>query len=481
MPPKSIDLNFINMAELATLSIKHHHPWDDAAALTSSAAKGERSPHISCTPRTQARPKRLRNAECRELLSPQNPFLPGIHVHGSACRCGEIQTANEAADAVLAQKIASLSKSILLTTAPIPTTSITTKPSPPNHTRHRSPRNGILSTLSRLFSPPRDTHPTPPSPSPAFQADLCIGAADLDIDKVARYLVLGPPTLPVNHPNHLGLTPLMAAVQSPAAAARPKAHLEMVRLLVLVCGADAEATRVDRVTGRGESVLSMACVAGRVGVVRFLVAAGGGGGSVNARLPVGAGMGSQGKVGAGRGRTALHAAVEAGRAECVEVLVKEGKADVNAVFEVEAVDRKDGPGAGLKGLRGRTGSVGREGKGKRGRNLVSALHLAHGSQACTRILLKAGAKVDVRDGSGRTPLHWAAEAGDFDVVRLLIGAGADINAAADDGTTPLTALVECLEEGEGHGKIEVSKLLLQGGADLGTGLQEKLMREKEGR
>ncbi len=266
------------MAELTAYSIKHR-PCNDASTIT-SPAKEEPSRRMSYTPRTQSRPKRLRNPECRELLVPSNPSLPGIHVHGSACRCGEIQTENQIEDALLAQKIASLSKSLLSTTLPITATTTTTttaitttKALPLHHPAHRRSfrpgyRHGILSTLTRIFSPP----PRPPPGSLPFQADLCIGAADLDIDKVARYLVLATPPLrvDVNRPNHLGLTPLMAAVQSRAAAVRPRAHLEMVRFLVEVCGADVEACRVDRVTGLGESVLSMACAAGRVAVVRFL-------------------------------------------------------------------------------------------------------------------------------------------------------------------------------------------------------------------
>jgi ankyrin repeat protein len=151
----------------------------------------------------------------------------------------------------------------------------------------------------------------------------------------------------------------------------------------------------------------------------------------------------------------------------VEVLISEGGADVGAVFEAEGkVHSREGAGAGLKG---RTGSVSKEGRGRRGRNAVSALHLAHGSHTCTRLLLEGGAKVDMRDGSGRTPLHWAAEAGNFDVVRLLVGAGADMNVAAEDGATPLAALVEFVEDGKGkQGQVEIAKLLLPGGVGSGN-------------
>ena len=471
------------MAELTAHSIKHH-PWEGAPTITSWAKEGP-SRRMSYTPRTQARPKRLRNSECRELLVSSNTSLPGIRVHGSACRCSEIQTENQIEDALLAQKIASLSKSLLpttpsTTTMTTTTATITTKALPHHHlARHRSSRpglagHGILSTLTRLFSPP--PRPTPPG-SLAFQADLCIGAADLDIDKLARYLVLAtPPVVNVNRPNHLDLTPLMAAVQSPAAAVRPRAHLEMVRFLVEVCGADAEACRVDRVTGLEESVLSMACAAGRVAVVRFLVRRGV---KVDGRLLDGAGVG-KGGVSGRRGRTALHVAAEAGRGGCIEVLVKDGGADVNVVLEADGVQGRDAPRTGFRGSRGRTNNVSWEGKGKRGRNPISALHLAHRSQVCTRVLLESGAKVNAKDGYGRTPLHWAAEAGESDVVQLLVAAGADLNAAAEDGVTPLAALVEFLDnDGEGHGRVELAKLLLQGGVGSAIGTsREKSVAER---
>jgi ankyrin repeat protein len=237
----------------------------------------------------------------------------------------------------------------------------------------------------------------------------------------------------------------------------------MVRFLVEVCGADVNASRVDRVTGLGGSVLSMACAGGLVEVVRYLL--GREGMEVDRRLPHCALR--KGVL----GQTALHVAVLADRAECVEVLVREGKADVNAVFEGAAsfVGERGG-GRGLKGLRGRTGES--RGKG-RPRHPVSALHLAHASAGCTRVLLRCGADVGARDGYGRTPLHWAAESGNADVVRLLVEAGADVSAVSKEGAGTLGRLSEVMgmfakedsdsgystdsEGGIGGGMVEVVK------------------------
>jgi ankyrin repeat protein len=53
-------------------------------------------------------------------------------------------------------------------------------------------------------------------------------------------------------------------------------------------------------------------------------------------------------------------------------------------------------------------------------------------------LLKRGARVDIADEDGRTPLHWAAIKGKNDACIVLIGQGrCNVNAGARDGCTPL--------------------------------------------
>ncbi len=68
---------------------------------------------------------------------------------------------------------------------------------------------------------------------------------------------------------------------------------------------------------------------------------------------------------------------------------------------------------------------------------VTPLHRARDKQAIA-VLVRAGAAVDARDQAGSTPLHWqAATPGALDAVRALIDAGANPSLADAMGRTPL--------------------------------------------
>ena len=71
---------------------------------------------------------------------------------------------------------------------------------------------------------------------------------------------------------------------------------------------------------------------------------------------------------------------------------------------------------------------------------MSALHLAakFSSASVIKAFVKAGAKVDARDGNQRTPLHLASECNkSANVIRALIECGADRNACDKYQWTPL--------------------------------------------
>ncbi len=63
-----------------------------------------------------------------------------------------------------------------------------------------------------------------------------------------------------------------------------------------------------------------------------------------------------------------------------------------------------------------------------------------GDLELTRMLIEAGAPLDVRNDDGQTPLHIAATySGDPKLIRLLITHGVDVNAMDDHQLTPLAA------------------------------------------
>ncbi|KAG2701414.1 hypothetical protein I3843_06G039900 [Carya illinoinensis] len=61
--------------------------------------------------------------------------------------------------------------------------------------------------------------------------------------------------------------------------------------------------------------------------------------------------------------------------------------------------------------------------------------------------IEGGISVNLRDGEGRTPLHWAVDRGHLNITELLIKSNADVNAKDDDGQTPLHYAVTCEREG----------------------------------
>ena len=75
------------------------------------------------------------------------------------------------------------------------------------------------------------------------------------------------------------------------------------------------------------------------------------------------------------------------------------------------------------------------------------------------LLLRAGAKVDARDASGFTPLITAAEFGAKDAMRLLLERGADVHALSDEGRNALIVAAS-----EGHANCV--DLLLAHGATM---------------
>ncbi|KAK4168123.1 ankyrin repeat-containing domain protein [Cladorrhinum sp. PSN259] len=396
-----------------------------------------------------------------------------------------------------------------------------------------------LSSHSPAQTAPKKKLPRPAPISLTIQeiADLCNASADFDIEKVAQYLFSsssrphGSSSI-VNTSNHLGTTPLMACLRAPSARIYPKSHLAMLTFL-LDCGANPNATTTTPSQGHAPSiglgaasVLSIACAldlpTGHCGrIIKLLLDKGA---AVEVALPCSfsprkarkQAQEQTQKGGGGGGQTAIHIATLAGNAEALHVLLSHGGADVDRAFDAsssadtsnwepplpaptaagEKVTWKDAilltrshhhrrttsSNSQTSSTTTATGSTrsSAEMKVSMMRNSVTALHLAHGSPACARVLLSHGADVGVKDGYGRTPLHWAAEFGSAEVVRVLLENGAEVDSMSGMTITPLGGVVAALESGGGvagrPGHVAVARLLTDAGAEVETnGLRERLL------
>ncbi|KAJ3692993.1 hypothetical protein LUZ60_012088 [Juncus effusus] len=91
---------------------------------------------------------------------------------------------------------------------------------------------------------------------------------------------------------------------------------------------------------------------------------------------------------------------------------------------------------------------------------LSAIHIAarEGAVADLHKQLESGVSVDLKETEGRSPLHWAVDRGNHDIISTLLSANADVNAKDNEGQTPLHYAVVCERE-------KIAELLLKSGAD----------------
>lgn len=124
------------------------------------------------------------------------------------------------------------------------------------------------------------------------------------------------------------------------------------------------------------------------------------------------------------GQTPLHYAVSQGRQEIVEILVNAG-ADVNLISKGEtplcrATAKSNGPLIEYLLSHGADVSV-----PSPGYNGALPIHIASIGKdlPILALLIDAGSFIDAQDGTGRTPLAWATEAGRNDIVHFLMSKG----------------------------------------------------------
>ncbi|KAI9871309.1 MAG: hypothetical protein M1830_003043, partial [Pleopsidium flavum] len=201
---------------------------------------------------------------------------------------------------------------------------------------------------------------------------------------------------------------------SPLRCAIYTGRLETVRLLI---EKGADVNRNSSISCRSESPLRRAVLGGDENIVRFL-------------LENGAKVNDQDDA----GFTALHVAARAGNDKLLPILVDEFGADLQ--------------------LRLINGSLG--------------IHSAaiDGAETCLEFFLDHGLEVDSKNFEGRTPLHFAAEAGQRGIVQLLLDKGANRELA--ESKTGMTALdfvelhlrtIEWFPEGEREEWEEMAKIL----------------------
>jgi ankyrin repeat protein len=91
----------------------------------------------------------------------------------------------------------------------------------------------------------------------------------------------------------------------------------------------------------------------------------------------------------------------------------------------------------------------------------AGLHYAaiNGNLTIIAILLKAKAKLDVKDKLGNTPLHLAADRDQLEAAKLLLDVGAPVDAENKNGMTPLMMAAS-------RGNIDVVMALLAKGASV---------------
>jgi len=80
-----------------------------------------------------------------------------------------------------------------------------------------------------------------------------------------------------------------------------------------------------------------------------------------------------------------------------------------------------------------------------------------------RLLLKTGAKPNIKDINGVTPLHLAACRGSLNIVKLLLKYGANPNLKDNEGETPMHTIFECEQQGRTKRSYNVIELLLKSG------------------
>ena len=222
---------------------------------------------------------------------------------------------------------------------------------------------------------------------------------------------------------------------------------EMVSLLCL------EGAAVDAVNDHGCTPLHNAAIGGHAASTRALLSAGA---DVSLRCDV--------------GLSALDRAAAEGNADVVTAIVEHG-ADVNAAGAIGHIALH------LAAMYNRTAAIevllearaDIEARMDEDRNTPLFLAAKKSSVSAVAMLLKHGASVNMRNATGRTPLHAAAASagglGTVEVVDHLLRWGADEKAADSDGQTPVDVIGADFQSSPADDVERVRQLLANAPAD----------------
>jgi hypothetical protein len=162
------------------------------------------------------------------------------------------------------------------------------------------------------------------------------------------------------------------------------------------------------------------------------------------------------------GRTPLAEAAKRGRLAAVRTLLRHGAEvdvyDTQSGFTPLHLAAEGNHAAVVRRLLAASASVDARNQWDQTPLWQTAWQAWHGNTEVAHILVARGARIDVTDDKGHTPLHMAARAGHTPMVAFLLDAGADLEHRSDKGLTPLYQAVT-------GGHPDTVRLLLERGAD----------------
>ena len=171
------------------------------------------------------------------------------------------------------------------------------------------------------------------------------------------------------------------------------------------------------------------------------------------------------------GKTAVHYAAITGITEIVRLLIVEHEANINKTTKLgwtplhcaahswhpRVIELLVTSGANCKAVTSKEDGA---------RTAIHLVLLRPGRTRCISRLIAHGLSIEQPDGTGNTPLHWAAQYGEPDSVKWLISKRANLESRTSNGLqmTPLHTAVRI-------GRLEIAMILLDAGANIEAAME----------